>query len=272
MVTLALLIFGLAFGSFINALVWRIYKQSKSSKRSKKYSITTGRSMCVHCSHELGAKDLVPVLSWLSLKGRCRYCNKPISWQYPAVEALTAVLFAGSYIFWPFGFEFLGVILFIVWLAILIGLIALAVYDIKWQLLPNRIVFFLYYLGGLYVILRFVQDMSYAIVAEAVLSTLIGGGIFWILFHLSDGKWIGGGDVKLGFLLGAIVFEPQYALMVIFIASLLGTLYSLPQMVSGKLAKQSRIPFGPFLIVATVIVLFFGADLSDAYAELLLVG
>src|SRR5260221_566501 len=107
MTIVALILLGLTFGSFINALVWRLHKQNEDSAKEQKVpnlSIATGRSMCPNCYHELAAKDLIPVLSWLSLGGKCRYCRQPISWQYPLVELLTAGLFTVSYIYWPWAF------------------------------------------------------------------------------------------------------------------------------------------------------------------------
>ena len=92
---------GLCAGSFVNALVWRLHEQKRSKKADKKLSILNGRSMCVHCRHELTWYDLIPLFSWLLLRGKCRYCKKPISWQYPIVELATAAVFVLSYIFWP---------------------------------------------------------------------------------------------------------------------------------------------------------------------------
>src|SRR5438105_4077844 len=90
---------GLAFGSFINALVWRIHEKKDWVRQ---------RSQCPHCGHKLAAKDLVPVISWLALRGRCRYCGKPISLQYPLVELAMAAVFISSYYFWPGGVAGVG--------------------------------------------------------------------------------------------------------------------------------------------------------------------
>src|SRR5262245_41082320 len=107
MEVLILTVFGLCWGSFVNAFVWRLHEletnKRLSKSQKKKLSILHGRSMCPDCHNELAWYDLLPVVSWLSLKGKCRYCGKPISWQYPFVEALTAALFVLSYVFWPYG-------------------------------------------------------------------------------------------------------------------------------------------------------------------------
>jgi len=269
-----LVLLGLCFGSFVNALVWRIHVQSKGgkSKKNAEYSISKGRSMCVHCKHVLAAKDLIPIFSWIYLRGKCCYCGKQISWQYPMVEAVTALLFVISYLFWPYEIAGIGVVSFAAWLMILVGLVALLIYDIKWMLLPNRIIFFLYWLAGVYVVARVVESSSLSSVSDYAMGVVIGGGIFYLLFQISSGRWIGGGDVKLGFLLGALVGSGYFALLLLFIASVLGSLYSLPLLAAKKANKSSRIPFGPFLIISAIVVVLFGNSLTDMYVDYILGG
>lgn len=258
---------GLALGSFVNALVWRIHEQGigRGKGSSKELSVVHGRSMCPSCRHALGAADLVPLFSWLVLRGKCRYCHKPISTQYPIVEVLTGVLFALSYVFWPYGFDPEGLVLFAGWFVLLTGLIALTVYDIRWMLLPNKLV---YPLTGFWVAIILVRSMlsdsGLPMIAGALLGALACGGIFWLLFQLSDGRWIGGGDVKLGFLLGLLAGGALQAFLVIFIASFLGTAWVLPMLANKKLSLKAQVPFGPFLIVAAIIVFLFGEKLLEA--------
>ncbi len=270
MIIIALVILGLCFGSFINALVWRVYKQSKanSKKKAGDYSISKGRSKCVDCGHALAAKDLLPVVSWLSLGGKCRYCNKPISWQYPLVELLTAALFVISYVWWPSPLEsVVQISLFIAWLAALVGLIALVIYDLRWMLLPNRIVFPLGLLAIYSALLTVIDRGTVEALLGAVAAVLIGGGLFYVLFSVSKGKWIGGGDVKLGFVLGALIALPGQTALMLFIASVLGTLVSLPLIIAKKITPTTRVPFGPFLITATIIVKLFGASILAWYLQ-----
>lgn len=279
--TVAILtLLGLCLGSFVNALVWRLYEQSsivnRQSKRrdkrqeTKEFSILSGRSMCVHCKHRLAAKDLIPVFSWLVLRGKCRYCHKPISWQYPAVELLTAGLFVLSYLKWPYGFETSGIVLFAAWLPLLSGLIALAVYDIKWMLLPDRLVYPLSVFWLAVVAERALLARDPQVIATAFWGVVFCGGLFWLLFQVSRGRWIGGGDVKLGVLLGLLVGGPMNALLVIFLASWLGTLVALPLMISGRAHRATRLPFGPYLITASVIVFLWGGQLTQYWRDLLM--
>lgn len=273
MIVLILIVLGLCFGSFVNALTWRLHEQSKkhSKEDAKKLSIMKGRSICPHCHHQLAAKDLLPLVSWVLLRGKCRYCKKPISWRYPAVELLTTLLFVASYLYWPDKpFETYDWLNFGLWLVCLVGFVALLSYDIRWMLLPNKIVFplFIPVLASVFAEAIFsTKDMQPFI--DAALGGLIGGGIFYILFQISGGKWIGGGDVKLGFLLGILIGGAEHAFLLLFMASLLGTLFILPLMLAKKITHKSRIPFGPFLIVAAVIVQLWGQDILNWYLDTL---
>jgi leader peptidase (prepilin peptidase) / N-methyltransferase len=270
-------ILGLALGSFVNALVWRLRQQetAKDKKATDKYSITKGRSQCTRCGHKLSAGDMIPVASWLLLRGRCRYCEEPISWQYPLVELATATLFVLSYVYWPAfqgpTLETADVIGFGVWLVLLTGLIALVVYDLRWMLLPNRIIFPLIYWIVLGVILQSIVAQDIGTITSAALGAAVGGGLFYGIFQLSGGRWIGGGDVKLGFLLGAAVGGPWLALLMLFLASLLGSVVSLPLLVFGKAKRSTRIPFGPFLVAAAIVSLLFGQDIINWYMNLYIV-
>lgn len=270
-------VLGLAAGSFVNALVWRLRPAPKGRKPGAAdnspgdLSIWRGRSVCPDCGHKLAWRDLVPVISWLSLRGKCRYCQKPISRQYPAVELLTATLFGLSYAFWPLALDERGVFLLIFWLILLTGLIALAVYDLRWMLLPDKIIMPLLALTAAVVLVdAAILQRSLAPVGAALLGLLLCGGLFYVLFQVSGGRWIGGGDVKLGFLLGLAVGGPINALMLVFIASLLGSLVGGALLATGRLKPAGRVPFGPFLVAAAVVVTLFGPAIYDWYKHNLL--
>lgn len=270
MIIIELIVLGLCLGSFTGALVWRLHEQSQPAKKrvasSEELSITKGRSMCPHCQHTLGVKDLIPLVSWIWLRGRCRYCKHSIGWQEPLLEVIMAALFVLSYVFWPFAFDAEGIFLLVIWLLAVVGLVALFVYDLRWMLLPNKIVFLLIGLGvvqTLAVAVRFDGGLTSILSATAGLA--VAGGIFYVLFRVSKEKWIGGGDVKLGYALGLLLGSPDLAFLMLFVASLLGVVVSLPGLIAKKLAATSRIPFGPFLIVATIVVMLFGASIIDWY-------
>lgn len=277
MITLALAILGLTLGSFVNAFVWRLHEQEmlrakkKPAKdaeaRLKRLSILQGRSMCPYCGHELATRDLVPVLSWLSLRGRCRYCKKPISWQYPVVELLTGLLFVLSYIWWPLSFHGAGLVQFVFWLFFVVMFMALAVYDLRWYILPNKVVYPLIWVAIAEVVVVALQGKDWHIALNAALGVLIIAGLFYVLFQVSNGAWIGGGDVKLAVVLGLLAATPAKALLVIFFASLIGTVVSVPLALRAKKGLQMKVPFGPFLLAATYIVVLFGTSLIDWYTS-----
>ncbi len=276
MMYVAVTILGLCLGSFANAVVWRIHEQSRAEgkgQRAKKgkpspsdLSILKGRSMCTKCHHQLVWTDLLPVVSWLMLRGKCKYCSKSISAQYPIVELLTAAVFVTSYAFWPAALTGLEWVNFSLWLALCTGLMALIIYDLRWMLLPNRIVYSLFFI----VVTQRVIDVGLNgggvdSLMASVYGLLVGGGLFYVLFQVSGGKWIGGGDVKLGYALGVSVGGPWNSLLLLFVASLLGTAVTLPLLVTKKAKASTRIPFGPFLIIAAVIVKLFGASILTWY-------
>jgi prepilin signal peptidase PulO-like enzyme (type II secretory pathway) len=275
MIIIALLVVGLCLGSFVNALTWRIHEQDTETTKKQpdrqylnRLSVTKGRSICPHCKHVLTTKDLVPVLSWLSLKRRCRYCRKPISWQYPLVELATAILFIASYVWWPVNFSTAQTLIFILWIALLTGLLALLIYDVRWKLLPNRLIYPLSLVAlAQAVIVVTIAHRPLIAALNAVLAVIVGGGIFYVLFQVSKGKWIGGGDVKLGWLLGLVVGTPARSLLFIFLGALGGSLVSLPLLANGRLKRNSVIPFGPFLIVGAIIAQLFGADILHWYRQ-----
>lgn len=275
MIYLALLILGLSLGSFINALVWRLYKQNEiherqpanAKKQLQKLSIVHGRSMCVHCKHELAPKDLVPVFSWLYLRGKCRYCKKPIN-DTPVAELVLPALFILSYLVWPYadlGWGAAGIGLFVLWLLALTCFVALAIYDAKWFILPDRVVLPLTVIAVLIVGLRAVLIGDPISVLWSAAGAAVISGLFWFMSFVSRGTWIGWGDVKLGIGLGLLAGSPLMALLVVFIASLFGAILMLPQILSGKQGLKSSLPFGPHLIAATIAVFFWGEALYNWY-------
>jgi prepilin signal peptidase PulO-like enzyme (type II secretory pathway) len=267
---------GLAFGSFVNALVWRLHEQEKAkrskSRTNRKLSIVTGRSQCPGCGHTLSSWDLVPVFSWLLLRGHCRYCKKTIPWQYPIVELALAGVFVLSYAFWHNGVSGEGeLLLFITWLGVSVGLLSLLVYDARWQLLPNKIIYptlLIAIVGRLAYIFGYSQNKTHSLLM-LILAVAVSSGIFWLIFIISRGKWIGFGDVRLGLITGTVLAHPSKSFLMIFLASVLGTLFVLPDLIKGNKKLSVKIPFGPFLITSTWIVLLFGQSILDWYGNLI---
>ncbi len=273
MLTIAVLgVLGLCFGSFVQALSWRVHEQSKTKKSKKTLSVIHGRSQCENCGHKLATLDLVPLLSWLFLRGHCRYCKKPIHWSVPFIEVAMALVFVLSYWLWPESLAGGQWLLLGTWLVCSVGLLALTVYDIRFMLLPNRILyptFFVALVGRLGYIIFFspkpAHDLLFLVLAVAVAS-----GLFWILYQVSKGQWIGFGDVRLGLITGTLLATPAKSFIMIFLASILGTLFVAPALINGRKHLTAKLPFGPFLIVATFITMLVGQAMLDWYQGFLL--
>ncbi len=273
---------GLVLGSFSNAVIWRLHEQQRLAERTRKpsakqrreLSIVSGRSMCIHCHHQLSTMDLIPIASYLWLRGKCRYCGKPID-DTPLAELLVPTLFVVSYIWWPYNLTLggvtLGRVLFAGWLLCLVGFVILALYDLRWFLLPDRIVYPLIGLSTAMLLTNVaIFHGGWPVIWQAVWGVLLTAGLFYVLYLASRGRWIGFGDVKLAIALGMLAGGPTNALLLLFIASLAGSLAALPLLLQGKPIAHTRIPFGPFLLLATVIVVLFGATLGAWYTSLLI--
>lgn len=231
---------GLAAGSFINAWVYRLHK---------KLPIARGRSQCPHCKQKLVARDLIPVLSYLALRGKCRYCSKNISWQYPAVELATAILFVLAAITMPDGLMWH-------WYTIVV-LITLFVYDARYMLLPDRVTLpALAVLTLVHIVTALNTDGGENLLEQLFLPILVGGGFFALQFIVSKGRWIGGGDIRLGALMGVILGWPGI-LTGLMVAYVIGAVVSIALIATKKKTMQSAVPFGTFLAVATVITMFW---------------
>lgn len=251
---------GAAMGSFIDALTWRLHT---------KRNFVTGRSECEHCHHKLGVFDLIPIVSWLMLGGRCRYCHKSITPLALLSEIILAILFLVSYVFWPLGFDsWQAILLFGLWLVYLVMLGALFVYDLRWFLLPDVIVWPLVALGlidaGIQISLNGGSLGDYA--NHVVLGVLAMAGVYWALYMASKGRWVGFGDVKLAVFIGAVLGW-QKTLLVLMLANVIGLLVVMPGLLSRKLNSKSRVPFGPFMIIAFVIAGLFGDYIINWYIQ-----
>lgn len=258
-----LFILGLCFGSFVNALVWRLHK---------KRNFVSERSECVHCHHVLGWYDLIPVVSWLMLKGKCRYCKKKID-DSPITEIGVAVAFASSYLLWPFGFAFAGLVLFVLWLIAVVFLATLFLYDLKWMLLPDKVNFPLMGLGIVWAVFFhavFAQNSIETGLTESALGIASVAGLYGFLYMISKGAWVGFGDVKLGIFMG-LVLGWQGGLLAVLLANTIAFLVILPGLMTNKISRTSKIPFGPFLILATGISLLLGHYIIDWYTNVVFI-
>lgn len=247
---------GLMIGSAINAIVWRLHVGRSWAK---------GRSECPECAHQLSARDLVPVLSWLALRGKCRYCRAPIK-DHPWVELATAGLFALSVarLAPTDGREWLQVGL---WLPMLTLLIILAVYDLRWMLLPNKIMYPALILAVAMLLAQWPVahgTLDIAAWRGPVLAALVFGGAFLALVWGSGGRAMGGGDIKLAALMGLILGLKATALAML-IAFNSAALVGVVLIATRRRKRRDHLPFGPFLVLGTVVAYLYGADIVQWY-------
>jgi prepilin signal peptidase PulO-like enzyme (type II secretory pathway) len=272
----ALVLLGLCFGSFAGATVWRlrarqlaIDKQQHETYDKKEYarlkkltshSALSDRSQCLHCNYQLRWYDLIPVVSWLTLKGKCRNCRKPIGSFELLIELGMAAFFVLSYVLWPLALGTpLEVAHFILWLVAGVIMGVLFAYDAKWFLLPDKYTWALAVVGLAMLAVRIAQGTSFLEVAiQAIGAVGVLSGLYAVLFVVSKGRWIGFGDVKLGIGLGLLLGNWQLALLALFLANLIGCLIVIPLMLVGKLKRNAHVPFGPMLIAGTVSAWFLG--------------
>ncbi len=240
-------VIGCFFGSFLNVIVDRLPKAG---------SIVYPPSHCEHCRHRLAYYDLVPLLSFLYLKGKCRYCRARLSGYYPVIEAVTGALFVLTvFLGIHLGYEAALVYL----LAVISSLIVVFFIDLKYGIIPFNVI------GVAIAIVTFWYLLEGAEIISFLLSALGVFAFFLLLFLLTRGRGIGFGDVVFSFLMGYILGFPKIVLGV-YIAFLTGAFFSLILVVLNKKKfSGGTIPFGPFLVSGTIISLFFGEAIIKAF-------
>lgn len=278
----ALLLLGVVLGSFAGAQVWRVRaRQLRTDKQTGhpydkhewrqlrvllQGTLRDDRSRCLQCGHVLAWYDLLPVVSWLSTGGRCRYCQQFIGWFELVMELVLGVGLALSYLVWPWALP-ASSLLFAVWVVVALVLMILAAYDAKWQLLPDPLNYGLMALGALFVLVRMTTlhdvDLVSLTGAVALLAGLYGG-----LYAISRGAWIGFGDVKLCVGLALLLGDWRLAFMTLFFSNMLGCIIVLPGLARGQLNTRSQVSFGPLLIIGCVISLLFGGSILRALVAL----
>lgn len=245
---------GLAIGSFLNVVIWRVPRNE---------SVVRPRSHCPGCGHLVRPYDDIPVLSWLVLRGRCRDCGTRISLRYPLVEAGTAVLFGVTG--WHFGLSWeLPAYLYFVAIGV-----ALTMIDIDVHRLPNAIVLPSYGVVAALLVLASFGDDDWA----ALLRAGIGGaalyGLYFLL-RLAYPRGMGFGDVKLAGVLGLLLGWLGWGELAVgaFLGFLLGGVVGALLMAANRASRKSKLPFGPFMIIGAYVAVLVGAQISDLYLDL----
>lgn len=245
-------LFGALIGSFLNVCIYRLPRQE---------SIAWPGSHCPSCSHSIAWYDNIPILSYVTLAGRCRHCTLPIPFRYPLVEILNAIGYVG--LFWVFGPGWVAVAYGVLYSALLV----VAGTDLSHKIIPNVVTF-----PGILVGLLCATTVLPLGFLGGVLGVLVGGGILWLLAwaspYLFGKEGMGGGDIKLLAMIGAFLgWKP--AVMTIMVGSFLGSLVGVTLIAAQVIKREDYIPFGPFLVCGALVALFFGQSILDWYQGIL---
>ncbi len=245
-------IFGTCIGSFLNVCIYRL----PASK-----SIVHPRSMCPECKNMIRSYDNIPILSYLLLKGKCRYCDAVISFRYPLIEIITGAF--SLCVFLKFGLTLEGLIYF----AFIASLIVITFIDLDHRIIPDVIS-----LPGIPIFFAASFALPSVTYIDSLIGILTGGGslflVAWIYNLITKKEGMGGGDIKLLAMIGALVGW-KGVLFTIFVSSAVGTLSGIAVMLQTKKNMKLAIPFGPFLAIGAVLYIFYGSRLIYWYLNLL---
>ena len=276
--SLIIFLFGLIIGSFLNCVIYRLALPNFSLKN---LGGLKGRSFCPLCKHELAWQDLIPVFSFIFLRGKCRYCREKISLQYPLVELAAGIIFL--LVFLPWCNEFTPVNLLSLWYFWIIScfLIVIFVYDLKHYIIPDKIIYPAIKIAGIFNLQFLISEEGSApfftfapingssVFNYSILAAILVAAFFLAIVLISRGKWMGIGDIKLAFLMGLFLGWPNI-LVALFSAFFIGAIIGVGLVLSGKKTLKSEVPFGPFLVTGTFIALFWGQEIIDRYLNLFL--
>ena len=245
MILLFVFIFGLVFGSFYNVLIYRLPNHK---------SIVKPPSSCGNCHKQLKALDLIPVLSYVMLKGKCRYCNEKISIQYPLIELFTGLVFLFSY--YKFGLS----LLFLKSIVLASIVLVISMIDFKYYIIPDSISLFTFIVAIVFNVI--IQDIS---LKSLISAFLLGGGFLFVIALIGP---MGGGDIKImaGFALFLGLNKTVLALLLSFT---FGGIIGIFLIVTKIKSRKDAIPFGPFLGMGTYMSFIYFQEIFNWYINLL---
>jgi leader peptidase (prepilin peptidase) / N-methyltransferase len=269
--TILIGLLGASIGSFLSVLIYRV--------KNKKKGIFLSRSFCTSCKKKIQWQHLMPLFSWLFLRGKCAYCGKKISAHYFILELTTAFVFVMTFLkfnfvlstpsivnpdFFNYSIDYFTLETLVFYLVEFTIMMAIFFYDALYQEIPDRFS---------------VTAIALAIVGAILLGNpdainmLVGGlaiGSFFLLqFLISNGRWIGGGDIRLGILMG-LLLGWELGLLAIILSYFLGSIYAFYLLATKKVTGKSAIAFGPFLVMGTILSIWYGDVILDFYLSTIL--
>ena len=242
---------GLCFGSFASVIIYRLHNGEKG--------LLWGRSKCPKCKHTLGPKDLIPVFSFLFSGFKCQHCRKPISFIYPLLELTMGLSFLIT-TYW-IGIESLWKLLYFLFLTFIF--VTISFYDILFQEIPDSLSLPTIILAGLAGVFGHFHTLSSLAIGFAIPVAFFG-----TLFLASRGRWLGGGDIRIGAIMGLVLGWPK-VLVGLFLAYSIGSVFSAIGLATRRIHLKSAIPFGPFLFLGAYIAMIWGDRILDWYLRLI---
>lgn len=242
-------VFGLIIGSFLNCLIWRLYSEET----------VLGRSYCPKCRHQLSWYDNIPLLSFLFLGGKCRYCSKSISWQYPLVEFFIGLFFALAFFLNTLsGFSTIKLIFDLFLISVLL---IIFIFDLRWMLVPTKTI----WISA--IILVFLNLFLGFSLWQMFLTTLAGVSFFALQYFITKGKGLGEGDIWIGGLLGVAFPAWPGFILTLFLTYLIGGFVATILLVFNLKKLGSKLPLGVFLTLGALISLFFGDNIISWFFQ-----
>ncbi len=253
--TIIVVIIGMFVGSFVNVLVFRTNEKRGLFERSK----------CVSCNEKVALLDLIPVVSFVRLRGKCRNCSSQIHWQYPIIEMITGILFGMFFarIWLGIGIpDFVAfheqILIFFRDVTVSIFLLVIFIYDFRYEKILDR-----YSIPAIIITIIFNVALGFSALSM-VMGAVFIGGFFALQFLLSRGRWIGGGDIRLGMLMGFLL-GVEVGLIALFLSYVIGSIVGIYLILTKKRKLESYVPFGTFLVGSIIICMFFGEYIWDWY-------
>lgn len=243
------ILIGLSIGSFINALEWRLHREES----------LLSRSYCPQCKKNIAWYDNIPLLSFIILRSRCRHCQAKISWQYPLIELLVAVLFFISFLI---NYQNLAAPLELLrnWLLIF-TFVTIFIYDLKYMMVPMVLVWPMIIVA---IVINFILGIT---ISDILFHGSIGLMFFALQYLITRGRGIGSGDIWLGLLMGVSLAQGKLLFLALVLAYFSGTIISFVLILKNRKSLKSKIALGPFLAMASIISLILGQNIIQFFIK-----
>ena len=264
LITFFLFVLGLSLGSFLSVVIERIHSKSKG--------IVFGYSKCPSCGHRLKTLDLIPLVSYIMLKGSCRYCQKKVSSHYFYLELFTALVITSLFFQYTFVMETpasievssILALTFVLKSLVSLLLVAIFFYDLKYLEIPDLFLFPFIGMAAITSLMLGQPDFMSMLIAALIALVFFGGQIL-----VSKGEWLGEGDLYIGLGMAAL-FGWQLFLVALIISYLIGGSAAGIFLITKKVNAKTKVPFAPFLVMGTFITMFMGSDILNWYLHFLL--